>query len=258
MSALTLKGKTAVVVGGGSGIGLACAKLLAERGATTWVADYDPLPEAAEDFHSRGIPFRRVDVRSESAVAAFFAEAAADGLDVLVYSAGVSGSGRLDQVSEEDYDRCLDTNLKGAFLCVKHALAPMSRRGASAAMISSNAGVLPRTHDPVYCVSKAGLIMLTKALALAHAKDKIRFNAVCPGPVAGTRMMENDVALAADPSAYRAALIQASPLSAALGRMATVEEIAESVGYLVSDAAVMVTGCVLQIDGGKALGVPPR
>jgi 3-oxoacyl-[acyl-carrier protein] reductase len=254
----SMLGKKAAVVGAGSGIGLACALRLADQGATVWAADLDPTAEAEAAFSAAGVQSRRIDVRVETQVAEFFGEAAADGLDVLVYSAGVSGAGRIDQVTEEAYDRCMDANLKGAFLCVKHSLAALSRRGGSVVTIASNAGLLPRTHDPIYCVSKAGLIMLTKALALAHARDRIRFNAVCPGPVAGTRMMENDVAQSADPEAYRAALIHASPMSSALGRMASPTEIADAVSYLCSDAAVMVTGTALQIDGGKSLGVPPR
>ncbi|OYV93458.1 MAG: hypothetical protein B7Z73_03450 [Planctomycetia bacterium 21-64-5] len=157
-----------------------------------------------------------------------------------------------------EWDTCLDTNLKGAFLAAKHAIGPMRRAGGGSIVnISSNAGLLPRAHDPVYSTSKAALIALTKCLALCHALDRIRVNAVCPGPVGDTGMMNADLAAAEDPEAMKQRFIAASPLARAHGRMITPEEVAQSVLYLVSDAATMITGTAVAIDGGKSLGVPP-
>ena len=101
------------------------------------------------------------------------------------------------------------------------------------------------------------LVALTKSLALCHAKDRIRVNCVCPGPVGDTGMMNADLENATDRSAAVKQLISASLLAQAHDRMETPEEIAEAILYLVSDAAVMVTGTVIAIDGGKSLGVPP-
>jgi NAD(P)-dependent dehydrogenase (short-subunit alcohol dehydrogenase family) len=129
--------------------------------------------------------------------------------------------------------------------------------GGSIVNISSNAGLLPRAHDPVYSTSKAALIALTKCVALCHATDKIRVNAVCPGPVGDTGMMNADLATASDPEAMKQRFIAASPLAQAHRRMITPEEVARSVLYLVSDASAMVTGTAVAIDGGKSLGVPP-
>lgn len=256
-----LAGKVAIVTGGASGIGWACARLLAERGARVYSFDLD-LPETTEDDRgSAGIGSIQGDVRSEAAVAGAVRRVLDEGgrLDLAVHSAGVEGTGRITDLAEAVYDRCMDTNLKGAFLLAKHAIGPMAQFGGGVLVfIASNAGLLPRVHDPVYCASKAGLVMLTKALALAHARERIRVNAVCPGPVDETRMMARDIASSPDPDAKRRELIAASPMAAALGRMSTPREIALAVGYLVSDDAAMVTGAILAIDGGKSAGVPPR
>jgi NAD(P)-dependent dehydrogenase (short-subunit alcohol dehydrogenase family) len=99
------------------------------------------------------------------------------------------------------------------------------------------------------------IVGLTKSLALCHAKDKIRVNCVCPGPVADTGMMKADLAEAEDPQAKKQKWIHASPLAKAHNRMISQEEIAQSILYLVSDAAIMVTGTAIGIDGGKSLGV---
>jgi NAD(P)-dependent dehydrogenase (short-subunit alcohol dehydrogenase family) len=252
--------KTAIVTGGASGIGRACAEWLAERGAAVWIADYDSPVESEARFRELGIQTRRCDVRLEGDVKTLVQEAAGDNrrVDILVNNAGVDGVGRITDVTEEKWDRCLDTNLKGAFLFCKHVIGCMQAKGGGIVNLASNAGLLPRVHDPVYCISKAGLIMLTKALALAHAPDRIRVNAVCPGPVCDTRLMDRDIAAADDPEAYRQAVIAASPLAKALGRMTTPREVADAVGYLLSDAAATVTGAILAIDGGKSLGVPPK
>ena len=101
------------------------------------------------------------------------------------------------------------------------------------------------------------LVALTKSLALCHGKDRIRINAVCPGPVGDTGMMNADLDKAEDREAAIREFIAASPVAAAQGRMISPEEVAQAVLYLVSDAAVMVTGTMIGIDGGKSLGVPP-
>jgi len=130
--------------------------------------------------------------------------------------------------------------------------------GGSIINIASNAGILPRAHDPVYSISKGALVALTKSLALCHAKDRIRVNAVCPGPVSETRMMEAGLNASDDRDEATRQIIDASPLARAHQRMITPDEIARAVLYLASEAAVMVTGTSITIDGGKSLGVSPR
>jgi NAD(P)-dependent dehydrogenase (short-subunit alcohol dehydrogenase family) len=255
-----LQGRVAAVTGGASGIGRATALLMARHGAKVFVGDHAPLPENETLFASNGIASSKCDIRREADVATLIdgAVRSAGRLDILVNSAGVGLVKQITQVTETEWDACLDTNLKGAFLASKHAIRHMQAGGGGAIVnISSNAGLLPRAHDPVYSISKAALIALTKSLALCHARDRIRVNAVCPGPVEATRMMEADLELAGDRAAAVRKLIAASPLASAHARMITPEEVAESILYLVSDAALMVTGTSIAIDGGKSLGVPP-
>lgn len=252
--------RVAVVTGGASGIGRAIAVLLAECGAQVFVGDYDPIPHHDQTSQQLGIVNRRCDVRVESDVRDLIeaAVAAGGGLDILVNNAGIGMVKQIVDVTEEEWSACLDTNLKGAFLASKHAIPHLiARGGGSIVNTASNAGILPRAHDPVYSTSKGALVALTKCLALCHSPDRIRVNAVCPGPVGDTRMMNADLDRAVDREATIGQFISASPLARALGRMISPREVAEAVLYLVSDAAQMVTGTLIAIDGGKSLGVPP-
>jgi NAD(P)-dependent dehydrogenase (short-subunit alcohol dehydrogenase family) len=255
-----LLGRTAVVTGGASGIGRSTALLLARKGARVFIGDYHLQAENQALFSEAGIQQLMGDVRREADVRALI-DAAVDAtgrLDILVNNAGIGLVKQITDVTEEEWSRVLDTNLKGAFFGCKHAIAPMRRIGGGAIVnVASNAGLLPRAHDPVYSISKAALVALTRSLALCHAPDRIRVNCVCPGPVGDTGMMNADIAAAPDPDALVRKMIQASPLAQAHNRMITPEEVAQAVLYLVGDAAAMVTGTAVAIDGGKSLGVPP-
>lgn len=254
-------GKVAIVTGGADGIGRATAVALAKRGARVWAGDVRPRSENNVEFTALGITQVACDVRREADVIRLIESAvgSAGRLDILVSNAGVGLVKQIPDVAEEDWDRCLDTNLKGAFLCAKHAIPHLRRAGGgSIVTVASNAGLLPRAHDPVYCISKAALIGLTRSLALCHAVDKIRVNAVCPGPVGDTGMMREVIESATDPEAQAQAVIAASPIAFALGRMIKPEEVAQAIVYLASEAAVFVSGTALAIDGAKAMGVPPK
>lgn len=254
-------GQGAVVTGGASGIGLITALRLAARGARVVVGDLRVADESAGQLLNAGIEFVCCDVRREEDVRALVQRTAtlAGRLDLLVNNAGVGLVKPITEVSEAEWDACLDTNLKGAFFGCKHAIRAMqqSGRGGAIVNVASNAGLLPRAHDPVYSISKGALISLTKSLALCHAPDKIRINAVCPGPVCRTGMMEADLASADDRPAMERTFIEASPLARAYARMISPEEVADAILYLASEAAAMVTGTAIAIDGGKSLGVPP-
>lgn len=257
-----LAGRVAVVTGGASGIGRATAMLLARDGARVFVGDRVPRDDVAATFAELGIVQQPCDVGNEADVRRLIhqaAESAGGRLDILVNNAGIGLARQIPDVSEAQWDAVFAANLKGAFLCSKHAI-PLMRAagGGSIVNVASNAGLLPRVHDPVYSTSKAALVAFTKSLALCHAGDRIRVNAVCPGPVCDTRMMNNDLDAVDDPDRLAQQFIDASPLARALGRMITPEEVAAAVRYLVDDAAAMVTGTAVAIDGGKSLGVPPK
>jgi NAD(P)-dependent dehydrogenase (short-subunit alcohol dehydrogenase family) len=260
-STSTLSGRVAIVTGGASGIGRATALLLAAQGARVFVGDYRLRPENDALFELHGIRQQPCDVRQEGDVARLAERAVAEagGIDILVNNAGIVFVRQIPETTEVEWDAVLDTNFKSAFLFARQVIPSMKSRGGGVIVnISSNAGLLPRAHDPVYSTSKGALIAFTKSLALSHAPDRIRVNAVCPGPVSETGIMDNDLASADDPAAKAQQMLDASPLASAWGRMIKPGEVAQAVLYLVSDAAAMVTGTSIAIDGGKSLGVPPK
>lgn len=257
----TLSGRVAVITGGASGIGRATAMLLAEQGVRVFVGDYRLRSENQQAFQALGIHAAECDVRNVDDLQRLIDTSAstAGRLDILVNSAGIGMVKQISDVTELDWDNAFDTNLKAAFFSSKFAVPHFVKAGGGCIVnIASNAGLLPRAHDPVYSISKMALVSLTKSLALCHAKDRIRINAVCPGPVGETGMMNDDLDAAPDRAFAEQQIIAASPMAKAFGRMTHPAEIAAAVLYLVSDAACMVTGTALAIDGGKSLGVPPK
>src|SRR5688572_28655175 len=226
---IDLSNRTAVISGGSSGIGRATALLLARHGARVFVGDLSVRDENRMRFAELGITELPCDVRRETDVSSLIdaAVVATDRLDIAVHSAGVVLVKQIPEVSEEEWDACLDTNLKGAFFLAKHAIVPMrASGGGSIVHIASNAGLLPRAHDPVYSTSKAAVVAFTRSLALAHSIDKIRVNAVCPGPVSDTGIVSSELEAAADRAATEERLIAASPIARAIGRMITPDEVA--------------------------------
>ena len=257
---MNLEGKVAVVTGGSYGIGRATAIALAKAGADVYCGDLINNEENDMLYAELGIFQRPCDVTDESDVVGLIEQAVSPSgnLDILVNNAGVGLIKQIPDVSEAEWDHVMGINLKGAFLCCKHAIPYMQPTGGSIINVASNAGILPRVHDPVYSTSKGALIAFTKSLALCHSKDKIRVNTVCPGPVGNTRMMLSDLESTGDFDAAFKATIAASPMAQAEGRMIDVEEIAAAILYLASDEARFVTGTDIAIDGGKSLGVPPK
>lgn len=255
--------KHVVITGGTSGIGKATARLFVKQGASVLITGLEPRRgEAAISDLPAGpgrVRFCRADMQDPVQVAAMFGEfdRTFGALDILFNNAGVNCPGPLEMLSEAQWDACMDTNLKGAFLAMREAVPRLRQRGGGVIVNNaSNAGLVGRAADPAYCASKAGLIMLTRSAALAYAQDRIRVNVVCPGPVSDTRLMDTYLQQAADPVTAAAAALAAAPLAAAYGRMITPDEVAAAVLYLCSDAACMVTGAVLTIDGGKSAGLP--
>ena len=246
----SLTGRAAIVTGAGRGIGRAIARALSEAGAGVVVCDIDGVSAeagAAEIRSAGGVALSaRVDVTQENSVADLVEQAARWGgrLDVLVNNAGVTVQRRTEELSLEEWNSVLAVNLTGAFLCSKHAARVMSRGdGGSIVNIASiHAQVAPAFHRAAaYAAAKAGLLGLTRALAVEWAPNGIRVNAICPTYVR-TEMTRKQLE---DPD-YLARIVERTPL----GRVADPSDIVGSVLYLASAASGMVTGHTLNVDGG--------
>ena len=250
-SAMRLEGKACLVTGAASGIGLATARAFAREGARVALLDVDAegVRRAAAELGGTGFA---VDVADERAMADAFA--AVGDLDVVVAAAGIGLEGSLEEVGPELFDRAVAVNLRGAYLTARLAIPRLrARGGGSLVFVSSNAGLVARAHDPVYCATKAAVVMLARSLALGLAADRIRVNAICPGPV-DTPALWRGVAPGGRTEA-EAGLLASVPLGRALGRVATAEEVADAAVFLVSDEASYVTGAALPVDGGKTAGL---
>jgi len=250
---MRLKGKVAIITGGGSGIGRATAELFAREGAKVVVADYrtDTGQEAVQAIKDAGgeALFVKVDV-SDSAQVQHMVETALDaygGVDILFNNAGVLLFGTVVDTEEEAWNRLMSINLNGAYLCSKAVIPRMIERGGGSIInTSSSTGA----HDvnaniAAYVTSKGGVTLLTKAMAVDHAKDKVRVNAIAPGPTDTPMLRDN---LSPEELEVFAATFP-------MGRLGQPEELAYAVLFLASDEASFVTGAVLAVDGGQTAQV---
>ncbi len=245
--------KIAVVTGGAMGIGASIAALLSGEGHRVVIADIaDEAGLAlARSLEQAGgqVCYIHADV-SRSAEVRNLIEQAVNvfgGLDWLVNNAGIVVSKAVMDVTEEEWERVISINLKGAFLCSKYAIPYMiGRTGAAIVNMASNAGLVGFADLAPYCASKGGMIQLTKAAALDCAPLGIRVNAVAPGQTR-TPMGMNFIQAQPDPVAFE---IEHVNKSHPIGRMAEPEEVAEAACFLLSDKAAYITGAVLSVDGG--------
>ncbi|MGF1616509.1 MAG: SDR family NAD(P)-dependent oxidoreductase [Acidimicrobiia bacterium] len=241
-----LEGRSTVVTGAGRGLGAAMAELFAVEGARVVVADVDfvSAQATAERINSAGGEAISVsaDITDAEDVEAIMG-AAADHfgrIDVLVNNAGIASAGSVTEVSEEEWDRVMAVNVKGAYLCSRFAIPYMEQSGSgSIVCISSASGVIGQRGQVAYNVSKHALIGMVRCLALDHASAGIRVNAVCPG-VMNTPMLD---ALSEDQVAQLQAMHP-------LGRLAEPAEVALLVLHLASDESAFTTGGVFLVDGG--------
>lgn len=252
-------GRTALITGAGSGIGAATARRLAAEGAAVWCADLDELAARktvrtiTPEGQARAIA---LDVREESAWEAAMAKIAGDGgrLDILVHSAGISAVGTLHETSLDEWRRVLATNLDGAFLAVRYAFKAMEARGGAIVLLGSASGIRPAAGAAAYSTGKAALRMLVQVAAKECAQRRlaVRVNLLSPAGVRtpmwhGMPFFQDLVRQHGSEDGAFAAL--AGPG----GRFAEPEEIAETVRFLVSDAAAHITGVELPVDGGYVL-----
>ena len=246
-------GKVAIVTGAGMGIGAAVARALADEGAAVTVADRDAdaaKHTVAEVEGLGGTAAASIADVSRSADTSRTVTETVErfgGLDLLVNNAGLMMYGSVPEFSEQDWDTLMGVNLKGHFLMAKYAIPQMRKRGGGAIVnIASVQALVSQRGVPAYAASKAGVVALTKCLALDHAADNIRANSVLPGSVR-TPMLVNAARLEpGDPDETIAGWGRAHPR----GTVIEPEEIARIVLFLLSDEAAAMTGGAYTADGG--------
>lgn len=248
------EGKVALVTGGSYGIGRATAVAFAARGAKVIIADWleDIEQNTLKQIRAvggQGI-FLSCDVSKNEDVRWMVEKAIATygGLDYAFNNAGIEGdTANTNECTEENWDKTINVNLKGIWLCMKHEISQMLKQGKGAIVnCASVAGLIGFPGLPAYVVSKHGVVGLTKTAALENAKQNIRINAVCPG-VIHTDMIDR---LTGKDKEAEKQFVNMEPV----GRMGKPEEVAEAVMWLCSDAASFVTGHSMPVDGGWIAG----
>ena len=243
-----LKGKVALITGASRGIGRAVALAMAREGADialVYASNEEAAQQTRQQIESQGVCARcyRCDVSSFEETARITEQVLKDfgGVDILVNNAGITRDSLIFQMKEEDFDRVIDTNLKGAFHMIKHCTPGfLKRRSGRILNISSISGLIGNAGQANYSASKAGLIGLTKSVAREFAPRGICCNAIAPGFIA-TEMTEN--------IGPENPLIGKIPL----GRVGTPEDVAALAVFLAGDTAGYITGEVIRVDGGLAI-----
>lgn len=223
--------KVAVVTGGSSGMGLAIAQRLRAQGIEVCIFDVQAPPD---DF--RYFP---VDIRHDMEIKGAMEQIPQ--IDILVNNAGIYFEKYLEDTTNEELDRMVDINIKGTYLVTRNAIEKIKQAKGSIVIIASCLGMVPELTSPLYCTTKAGLIMLTKCLAQQYADCGVRANCVLPGPI-NTPLLQKSF-LDAEAAERCAARIP-------LKRIGEPEEIASMVAFLVSDEARYITGGAFPVDGG--------
>jgi NAD(P)-dependent dehydrogenase (short-subunit alcohol dehydrogenase family) len=247
-----LANKVALITGGGSGIGRACALLFAQEGARVTVAGRRPDPlaaVAAEIYNAGGEALAMHCDVTDAADVTRAIETCVNRfgkLNVVVNSAGALVAATAEETSDHDWQQILAVNLTGTFL-MSRAVLPELRKagGGSIVNIGSILGLLSMKSRVAYTAAKSGVTGLTRAMALDHAHEGIRVNCICPS-VTETEMMANVIAAQPDPDAYRRMRAAQIPL----GRLGRPEDVAQMALYLASDESSWVTGAALPLDGG--------
>ncbi len=246
------KDKRVFITGATRGIGRATAELFHAAGATVAIngrraGDVDAVMTALGGEQVVAAPG---DLAEPGAAREITARAARDlgGLDILINNAGVFRQGKMETFDEAEWDRTLAINLKAAYFTIQAGLPHLRTARGSIVNVASESGLMGNNDSAVYCATKAGMVNMSRALALELAPD-VRINCVCPGAV-DTDMIAEDAARSGDAAHYVEELNAYYPLR----RMARPAEIAEAIAYLASPAAAFVTGSALSIDGGSTAG----
>jgi len=246
---MRLKDRVAVVTGGGSGFGAAICRRFVEEGANVVVVDCrrDSGDAVARET---GAVFVEADVASEADARRMIATAVErfGRLDILVNNAGAPQAPTpITDTDEHDFDRLMAVNAKAIALAAKRAVPFLRRQGGGVILNTvSVAAIRPRPNLAAYNASKGAALVLSKSLAIELAPDRIRVNAVCPGP-GDTPMLATFVG--GESEAHRAAFLQSIPL----GRLCAPGDVASTMVFLASDEASFITGAVIEVDGGRCI-----
>ncbi|GAB2724452.1 SDR family NAD(P)-dependent oxidoreductase [Paenibacillus thermoaerophilus] len=252
---MNFSNKAVLVTGAGAGIGRATAVLFAEKGAKVAVNALTPnrgaeTLELVRKAGAEGI-FVQGDV-SVAADAERIVRETVDAfgrIDILVNNAGIVLPGRVDNMSEEDFDRTMRVNVKGTFLISKYAVRQMKKQGGGVIVNNASVAALKgHTDRSAYSASKGAIVSLTKAMAADYVKDNIRVNCVCPGTTY-TPAIEDKIRTADDPEAMSAAFVARQPM----GRLGKAEEIAYAILFACCDEAAYMNGSIIPIDGGMTI-----
>ena len=245
---MRLAGKVALITGGGSGIGLEAARLFAAEGAKLLLVDADAQRgPAAEKELGGAAAFLHADVSQASEVEAAIAQAERrfGALHVLFNNAGIfpDGDGLPEETDESVFDRVIAVNLKGVFFGCKYGIPALRRAGGGSIVNTASFVALmgAATAQIAYTASKGAVLAMTREIAVAHAKQGIRANALCPGPV-NTPLLAQ---LLAQPAARARRLVHVP-----MGRLAEAKEIAQAALFLASDESSYVNGATFVVDGG--------
>lgn len=255
---MRLEGKVALITGAAKGIGASTAALFAREGAALALMDKDAVAleettaklsaASAQVFSLPGDVSRKQDVDAvvQGAVSRF------GPVTVLVNNAGVTLTRPFMDTTMDDVDFLVNVNLKGLILASKAVIPLMAKAGGGAIVHdASNAGIVGRPWQPVYGATKAGVVSLTKSMALAHARQNIRVNCICPGSI-DTPMLRGALASSGDFDLNWRRTEMVIPL----GRIGQADDIANATLFLVSDEAKYITGVALPVDGGRTAGIP--
>jgi NAD(P)-dependent dehydrogenase (short-subunit alcohol dehydrogenase family) len=237
-----LDGKVAVITGAGSGMGKATAKIFAREGAKLVISDRSGAEQQTAAEIDGEVVVRSCDVSDEDQVAALVAAAVSTygRLDAMLNVAGIGVGGRLDDLDEAELDRVFGINFKGVVFGCKHAVRAMRDNGGGAIINwSSLSGMIPAPGAVAYATSKAGVIHLTKAIAVEYGPANIRANALCPGVIPTEGM--GAASMAKTPSKQTR-----NPL----GRAGKPEDAGELAAFLASDRANYLSGVIIPLDGG--------